>query len=405
MKLESFLHRVSRRLNLSTTLRSLTIGALGFSLLGASLALVYLVQGHAVPWYIFAIASALSATVAIVCMVKSWSDTHKAAHFADKHFQLKNGIVTSIHLSQSDETFSKLQEKWTADQIQQCDPTNIPLRYSRKLAVLALLLTSGTASMALIPTSQRVLEQEAEEAHTLQRSAHAIEELKKVVEEMEDDLSDEEAKVLKLDSIKKQVDELEATGDRKEATRQFARLEQKAREMSKDLEQKKDEEALKKAIKNLKKSTNKEAKEIAKDLENKKLAEAAKKLKKLAPKKIDSKLKTKEKIALARKQIEKLRAVSKQLAAASKSSSASAAGAGSAGSMGLAADMEALDRQAKELENKLKQVELEFQRNPNANFNAFNAKLPQTTMAVNQVANKWIRMQAKMSAKKRLDGL
>ena len=405
MKLEDFLHRVSRRLNLSTTLRSLITGALGFSVLGAGLALIYLVRGYAVPWYIFAVSIGLSSIVAVVCMIKSWSSTHSSAHFADKHFELKNGIVTSLHLSESDESFSKLQEQWTANQIKQCDPTKIPLRYSRKLAILALLLTSGTASMALIPTSQHVLEREAEEALTHQRSSHAIEELKKVVDEMENDLSDEEAKVLKLDAIKKQVGELEATGDRKEATRQFARLEQKAREMSKDLEQKKDEEALKKALKNLKNSTNKEAKEIAKDLEQKKLNEAAKKLKKLAPKKLDSKLKTEEKIALARKQIEKLRAVSKQLAAASKSSSSSAAGAGSAGSLGLAADMEALDSQAKELENKLKQVELEFQRNPNADFNAFNAKLPQTTKAVNQVANKWIRMQAKMSAKMRLDGL
>ncbi|MFC4992426.1 hypothetical protein [Rubritalea tangerina] len=406
MKFTPFLDRVAKRLNLSTTLRSLILAALGFSLLGTLLALIYLLRGYSVPWFIFAISGTLSFLVALILALRSWANHRHAAHFADKHFDLKNGIVTSLHLSESqDSQLSSMQEQWTTTQLASCDPQTIPLRYSKKLAVLALLLTTATASMALIPTSQGVLDRQADEATTLDRSAEAIDALKKIVDDMEKDLSDDEAKELDLDTLKKHVDQLEATGNRKEAARQFARLEQKAREMSKELEQKRDEETLKKAIKNLKKSSSKEAKQIAKDLEDKKLNDAAKKLKQLAVKKPTGKKATKEQIAALKKQIEKLRSVSKQLSAASKSSSGNSAGAGAAGSLGLGADMQALDAQAKELANQLKQVELEFQRNPNANFDAFNAKLPQCNNALNQVANKWIRMQARQSAKKRLDGL
>ena len=406
MPLEPFLLKVAQRLNLSASIRACIIGALTFSLVGILLSLFYLIRGYAVPWYIFAAALATAAITAIILTARAWADKHTAADFADRHFDLKNGIITSLHLAEKkDDSLTPLQQQWTADKIAACNTSNIPLTYSKKLAVCAILFSTVTASVALIPTSPQIIEQELEIAQTKERTQHAIEELKKVVDEMEKDLSEEEAKEIDMHAIRQKVDKLEATGDRKEAVRQFARLEQKAREMSKSLEQKRDEETLKKAIEHLKKSPSKEAKEIAKKLENKDFKAAAKQLKALRPQKTDPSKSKKEQLTEARKQIEKLRSVSKQLAAASKASQQNNGASSSAGSAGLASDMEALDKQAKSLENALAQAELEFQRNPNLDLQALNQKLPACENCINKVANKWVKMQAKMSAKKRLDGL
>ncbi|MGJ8672795.1 hypothetical protein [Rubritalea sp.] len=406
MELESFLSRVAKRLNLNTTIKASIYGALAFALVGILLALVYVLRGYAVPWYVFAISITVAFLTSIILTARSWHDKRKAADFADRHFNLKNGIITSLHLAeQEDNQLNPLQQQWTAQQVSTCNASTIPLTYSKKLAVCAFLLTTVTASMALIPTSSHIIEQQIETAETKQRTQHAIDELKKVVEEMEKDLSEEEAKEIDMDAIKQKVDSLEATGDRKEAVRQFARLEQKAREMSKSLEQKRDQETLKKAIEQLKKSPSREAKEIAKKLEDKDFKEAAKQLKALQPKKTNPKESKEKQLAEARKQIEKLRSVSKQLASASKSSQQGNGGSGSAGAAGLAADMEALDQEVKSLENALNQAELEFQRNPNLDLQKLNQKLPNCENGLNQVANKWMKMQAKLSAKKRLDGL
>ena len=405
MKLENFLAQVAKRLNMDTSIKVSIYAALAFSCIVLILSLFYLTQGYAVPSYVFILAVAIGAGLAVYLGMKKWLDKKHAAYFADQHFDLKNGIATALHLNESKGgEFDEMQEQWTDSKISDCNPSSIPFSFSKKLMGLAFLLTIAAGSVAFIPTSQSVLNQQAEEEATLDRSQEAIDKLKEAIEEMEKDLSKEELAEIDLDAIKKQVDELEATGDRKEAVRQFAKLEQKARNMSKELDQKKDEEALKKAIKNLKKSTSKDAKKLAKKLEKKQFKEAAKQMKSLAPKQMNKELSKKEQLRKAKEQIEKLRAVSKQLAASSKSNS-QANGGDSSGGEGLEGAMAEMDKQAKSLESLLKKLDLDLQRESNVNFDSFNKNLSECEHCMNQVANKWMKMEARKSAKKRLDGL
>ena len=383
MGLQNFLQQVARRLNLDTSVKALTIAALVFSGITLASGVVYLIKGYAIPWYVFICSIIIGLGAAGVLIIKKWSNKKHAAYFADKHFNLKNGITTTLHLADSkNTTLHSLQEKWTTQKITQCKPSQIPFSYSKRLAAIALLLTAGASSIAFIPTSQTILNIQAEEALTLDRSQEAIDELKKVVEHMDKDLSDEERKEIDLNAIKKEVNKLEATGNRKEAVRQFARLEQKTRKMSKELEQKRDEEALKKSIKNLKKSPKQEAKKLAKQLEEKDFKEAVKSLKKLTPKKPSTKSDKKEQLKEIKAQVEKLRAISNQLAAASEASAASLSNSGASGGGGLGDAMQALDAQAKKIENMAKKIELEIQRNPNANLEKLNNPVSYTHLTL-----------------------
>jgi len=406
MKLDNFLDQVAKRLNLDTSIKAAIYAALTFSCIILLVAVVYVMKGYAVPGYIYGIAIAIGVGLATYIASKKWSDRKHAAYFADEHFDLKEGITTTLYLAKSERgELEEMQEAWTDQRIRKCNPSAIPLSFSRKLIALALFMTTCAGAVAFIPTSQTVLDEIAEKELTLDRSQEAIDKLKEAIEEMEKDMTEEELMEMDLDSIKKHVAELKATGDRKDAVRQFAKLEQKARNMSKELEQKKDEEALKKSIKNLKKSAEKEAKELAKKLEAKKFKEAAKQLKSLIPKKTDKKLSKKEQLKKVQEQVEKLRAVSKQLAAASKSDSQSNGGASGKGGKGLDGAMAALDKQAKNLENAIKNLKLDLKRDPNADFDSFDKSLPACENSVNLVANKWLKMEAKKSAKMRLDGL
>jgi hypothetical protein len=119
------------------------------------------------------------------------------------------------------------------------------------------------------------------------------------------------------------VKSIDEHGDRAEATRQFARIEQKVRDSSRALDQKRDEETLKLAAAELAKAEQTEARQLGKKLDAKELKEAAEMLAKLDAKKIDPKdLKNpatkKQKLTEAKEQLAKMRAISKRLAAAGK---------------------------------------------------------------------------------------
>ena len=191
--------------------------------------------------------------------------------------------------------------------------------------------------LCLIPPSESVRAAEELAEDTRQRVAESKEQLQKLIEELDKDIvAAGEKEGLDMDEFRKMVKEIDETGDRAEAARQFARIERKVRDATRGLDQQRDEETLKLAAKELQKSEDTDARKLGKKLKEKELKEAAELLEKLAAKKFDPKdlkknpQKKKEALDEAKKDLAKMRAATKRLAAAGKQRQAAnqAAGAG-----------------------------------------------------------------------------
>ncbi|MEM6798509.1 MAG: hypothetical protein AAF589_03255, partial [Planctomycetota bacterium] len=116
-----------------------------------------------------------------------------------------------------------------------------------------------------------------------------------------------EREMIEPDKLREMVEALEQTKDQKEALRQYAKLEQMLNKKRNQLQQKKDEHLLNEAAKELEKA--RETKPLAEQLKTKKFDKAAKKLEDMKPG-------AAKELTEQQKQLAKLRAASKRMAAA-----------------------------------------------------------------------------------------
>jgi len=423
-------------MNQSALIKS-TIGCLLiFAFVSLVTALVFIIKGHAAPRWVYLMAGVAGILVFVSMLVKLWVRSETAARFADRFFGLKDGIVSARFL-EDESVVNRLQRSWVEKKIEGCDPKKIPLNFSKKLAVIAGVLSLGAISMSFIPASPEMIAKKQEEQETYRRSKEAIAEIKKVVEEMEKDLTDEEQEEVDMAEVRKMVDQLEPNSQKESISRQFAKLEQKTREVSKSLEQKKDEEALKKAIKELETANSIDAKELAEKLKKGEMEDVKAELKKLKPEELKSadknpKKLTKKELEEMRKKLEKMRDITKRLAAAAQKNKSSkneqngkenkqgqlgkqgkegemakGAEAGKAGQQAqdLDAQMAELDEQAKKLEQLLQELELVEMRDGEMDAGEFDEEAKQFGKMAGQMGDKLQKMKAKMNARSRMQGL
>lgn len=378
--------RVAQRQNLLLLRKIGIISGLITASLVILAALAWIPRGHAVPWPAPLIISLIALAGAATWFFLKRTDSHTALAQADHHFSLKDGLISADHLAKTapDAPATRLQWLWLSPQLATCDPTTITHPFPKKLAATTALLALIATILCILPPSASVHSAQQEAAETRQRVAEAKEELEKLIEALEEDIyAPEDKEGLKMDEFRKMVKEIEETGDRAEAARQFARIERKVREAARSLDQQRDEETLKLAAKELQKSEDTDARKLGKKLDEKELKEAAELLEKLAAKKIDPKdlkknsPKREETLDEAKKDLAKMRAASKRMAAAGKQRQAAnqAAGngnganaQGAAGGEGAAGggegkaleDMLAeLDDAAAEMEKDLEEIEFD----------------------------------------------
>ena len=414
MKIEDFLNKVSARVNQGVLIKA-TIGCvLVFSVISLLCASVYVIRGYAAPALGYLVAGIAGGVVFAVWIGRSWMRTEAVAVFADRFFRLKDGIVSARFLSDSDSSeINKLQLSWIEDKLKSCDYKRIPLNFPKKLAILAGLLAIGAGCMSMIPTSERILAQVEDGEATFERSEEAVEKIKEIVKEMEKDLSAKEEEEIDTAEIRKMVDELEPNTQKDKVARQFAKLEQKTRDMSKSLKQKKEGEVLKQAIKELEQSNSKVAKELAQKLKLNEAKRAKELLEKLTPKKLNEKNLSKDQIAEMKKKLDEMRDVTKRLAAAANKANQQKGAmndSGKAGEAGkpsddLAAQMAQLDKNAQQLEKILKEMKLVEMRGGKVEAGKLNGEIDKFAEMAEMLGNKFMKMEAKKSAEMRLSGL
>lgn len=426
-EIESLARTVARRHN-AFLLRRLII----FSFIAASAIIIlasifWVPRGHSVPWPFPAAILTAAVAAAVTLYFLKRMDIAAAVVAADDHFKLKDGITTARHLAITapEEITTILQWKWLSPRLTTCDPKTITRPFPSKLAASAAALAIGATILCLIPPSEsvRLAQQEAEQ--TRQRVAESKEQLEKLIEELDKDIvAAGEKEGLDMDEFRKMVKEIDETGDRAEAARQFARIERKVRDATRNLDQQRDEETLKLAARELQKSEDTDARKLGKKLDEKELKEAAELLEKLAAKKFDPKDLKKdpkakqEALDEAKKDLAKMRAATKRLAAAGKQRQAArqaqGAGAGAnakggdeggeggegAGEGKPLEDMLAeLDEAAAEMEKNLEEVEFD----PDAEWDD---EANEAMGRANGELNKHLKkMHGKRMAKSKLDAL
>jgi len=328
-EIDRLVRQVARRhdgfLARNIVVRGLGIAA-GVSVLAS---LAWILRGHAVPAMVPLGVLALGMIAGIGWWIGKRMRMAAAVRETDRFFDLKDAIASARHLASTrpDDATTSLQWEWLKPRLASCDANTIRLPFPRRSAVASAGLLAVAAWLGLMPPSPQVLAAQKEAQETRERVSESKEELEKLIEELEKDITaPEEKEAVKMDEFRKMVDAIDENGNKAEAARQFARIEQKLRDASKALDQRRDEETMHLAAKELAKAEETDPRQLGKKLDAKELKEAAEMLEKLAGKKLDPKdlkdAKTpeekKEKLDEAKKELAKMRAVSKRLAAAGK---------------------------------------------------------------------------------------
>lgn len=312
-------HRLlARRLLFQTLAAAATVCVLG--------SMLWLLGGYAVP-PAFPLGVAGLALIAGLAVWRLRRMSHASAVTeTDRFFGLKDAVTSARHLASTapEDPATELQWKWLAPRLEDCRPDTITAPFPKRMAWASLALTGLATWLCLLPPSPAIAAAQKEAIETQARIVESKEQLEQLIEALEKDIvAPEDKEALKMDEFRKMVKSIDEHGDRAEAVRQFARIEQKVRDSSHALDQKRDEETVKLAAAELAKAEQTEARQLGKKLEAKELKEAAEQLEKLAAKKLEAKdLKDpaakKEKLTEAKEEVAKMRAISKRLAAAGK---------------------------------------------------------------------------------------
>lgn len=423
-EIESLTARVAARHDRFLARRTVIFTSLATATVLILLALIWVLRGHSVPLLIPLTALVLAALAATIYIHRKRMSPTAAASAADTHFHLKDGLTTARHLAQTEPEApaTDFQWNWLKPRLSDCDPATITRPFPKKKTFLATILTLAAITLCLLPPSATVRAAEKSAAETRERVTQSKAELQELLEELDKEITTKEVREnLDLDEFRKLVDEIDETGDRTEAARQFARIEQKIRNASRSLDQARDDETLKLAAKELSKAEDTDARKLGKKLDQKELKEAAEQLEKLAAKKADAKdfkkspEAKKQALDEAKKNLAKMRAASKRLAAAGKqrqaarqaegaeskaNSKAQANGKPTEGEGQALEDMlTELDEAAAEMEKNLEEMEFD----PDAEFDP---NAPQKmASAKSKLGQHLKKMHGKSLAKSKLDAL
>lgn len=283
-------------------------------LAGAALAVL---RGQQVPWSLYGWAAGIGLGLALVLWFRWRVTEDRAAQLADRVFQLKDSLRSCRNFLQAghQDGFYDLQAQQTAEEVREKSLDSIRFQPAWPAVWVALICTAVAVGLGFQGPSARLVAEEALRQATLQNTDALNEELAELVEQLELETSDEtERELINANQLREWVKELEATGDPREAMRQYAKLERKIEQAAQALQNRRDEQLLDRAATELKKDPVN--RDLADLLKQKKLDQAAKELEKLklAPREKQRGLKLTEQ----QKELAKLRAAAQRMAEASR---------------------------------------------------------------------------------------
>jgi hypothetical protein len=281
-----FLHAVRARLNQSLALRSLLAALLTAAVAAILWALAWRAFGYAAPrlgYPLIGAAAGLGFSIRFFLIRRTVS--HSAV-FADHHFRLKDAITSFLDFHSRPEheaPIYQLQQQAVEAALTDKDPRAIPLAIHRRRVWLALALLLAAIGLAWLPHSRAVLDELRAQQLTLDRSSQIQTELAKAVEEIIAQMTEKERELLKPETLRAWVKEIDPTKDQRDLMKQIARFEQKISASLTGLEARKDEEILKLAAAELSESPLSDAKQLGKKLDDKAFEDAKQQLTDLKP--------------------------------------------------------------------------------------------------------------------------
>ena len=381
---DGFIQSVRKRINRH---RMMTIGWWAAAIGSATIlmiAIAYVWPGYRVPIYWYGIVAGLAVLAGLIVWATRRASEDHAAHYADEFYGLKDSVRSCSNFASAglEGDFYQLQSEQTEELVNQSSLEKIRYQPPYRLATLAIIMAMIAIALGFKGPSDAVVQAEAEAAETVALTSEINEEFRDLIDELDSSLDDEEErKLVNPEKLRQWVEELEETKDRKEAMRQYAKLERKIQKASEALQQKKDERLLDRAAEELKK--DEQARELAELLEQKKYKKAGDELQEMQPDKAEW---DQKKLSEKRKELAKLKAAARRMADAARNNagkrkngnknaegnvskdgddgnqgenSDAEMGEGEAGEQGELADMlEGLDDAMEALDDQLEEMEL-----------------------------------------------
>jgi hypothetical protein len=315
---EGFVAAVRTRLNRHRLWTTLVWTVVSAAAVLVAFGLWYTLRGYAVP------GNAIIATLVFAALggVAVWRlrlfSADGAAQVSDRFYRLHDAISSYLHFSRAGRSggYYALQAEQTRSRVEPLDPEAIKYEPPRRGIALAACLVAIAIPLSLRGPSDAVLQLQAVEAETLDATAVINEALAKQIDELREESKDpDEKQLLNPDKLRQWVDELKETKDQKEALRQYAQLERKLNEARLAVQNKRDEQLLERAAREL--AGSRETQPLADQLKQKNYDKAAEQLAKMAPQQ------STEPLDKQRKELARLKAAAQHMAAAARASKSS----------------------------------------------------------------------------------
>jgi hypothetical protein len=319
--IESFLAQVRSRLNrhrLWTTLVwVLAAAAAGLVVVG----LWYALSGDAVPGAAIGWTLALAAAGCCVAAVLRRYSVEGAAQFADRLFRLHDSITSYLHFSRDGrrDGYYTLQAEQTRARVAELDANQIKYQPPRRGIAVAACLLAIAVPLSLRGPSEAVLRERRLAAETQLATEKINDQLAKAVEQLREEAPADEKELLNPNKLREWVKALKESSDQKEALRQYAELERKLNDARLAVQNKRDEQLLERAAREL--ETTQETQPLAEPLAEKNYDKAAEQLEKMAP------TASEQPLSKQRQDLARLKAVAQHMAAAARAVQESAASA------------------------------------------------------------------------------
>ncbi len=278
-----FISAVRRRLHFGQIVRGSCVTFLALSVVALIAAVLYVLLGYAVDYRVFAYLCAIGVAALVIYGAAGRCSMDQAAGLADRFFRLRECLVSAFHFAKQGKTgrFYELQRQDAIKRIRGLDSRRIPLCVPLPCLRIGLVCCLGAGLLCLVPESQAVRRAREEAVMIEDRSKSIQEEMARELEALKKDADPEEKELLKKSELEKKIKKLKTTRNRKDALRQYAKIERELQKMNKKLETRSDEKFLRTAASELKK--NKETRSLAKKLTDRKYRKVGKELEKMKP--------------------------------------------------------------------------------------------------------------------------
>ena len=291
-QIDNFIKQLQKRLNFHMALREMCNAAL--LLLSGTLliAAVYFFRGYRVDcrWYILPLVLAI--IFFLLRYVSKYCKQQTAADYADRHFDLKNALVSELDFAGQSGAFHELRRRQTKELCADEKLKTIKLKLSRKtLSIIAGLLIL-TILLSMMDDSKSVRDAREREKKMEKTTEEINKELKKKFAEMLRKLKPKEKKKLKQSGMVEAVKKLSKEKDLKKALRQYGKLEREIKKFAARMKLAEKERLLRMMAKKLMKS--KMTQNFGQKLKSGKYREAGKELKRNKLKDADPKNKSEQ---------------------------------------------------------------------------------------------------------------